>query len=103
MAWAAAQQVRNGGGSGSSSSSGGGFTSGGAGGRLESEVHNVLAKAMGQAHMSYKRIGIVGALAFLRRTGQAMELLGDDGAEGEAEGAGGQEQEGEATAFGEPR
>ncbi|GIL52987.1 hypothetical protein Vafri_8561, partial [Volvox africanus] len=49
--------------------------------RLESEVQIVVDKAL-KGSASYKRIGIAGSLAFLRRVGCALMLLDGDGGGG---------------------
>ncbi|GFR48945.1 hypothetical protein Agub_g10955, partial [Astrephomene gubernaculifera] len=48
---------------------------GGAGGRLETDVLIVVDKALKGAAAPYKRIGIAGALSYLRRVGGALALL----------------------------
>lgn len=62
---------------------------GGAGGRLESEIQIVVEKNLKGA-VQYKRIGIAGALALLRRVGNAMILMyGSYAGNGNGNGCGG--------------
>ncbi|GLI59881.1 hypothetical protein VaNZ11_001796, partial [Volvox africanus] len=88
VAWRAATEARSAAASDGAAGGRGAVVriAGGAGGRLESEVQIVVDKAL-KGSASYKRIGIAGSLAFLRRVGCALMLL--DGGCGGGGGSGG--------------
>ncbi|GIM07084.1 hypothetical protein Vretimale_11313, partial [Volvox reticuliferus] len=90
VAWRAAAEARSAAGTAGAAGGPGAVVriAGGAGGRLESEVQIVVDKAL-KGSASYKRIGIAGSLAFLRRVGCALTLLdggGGGGGDGQSDG-----------------